>query len=272
MPNRFFCKPCLEKGHQCYAIEGVNFDSAEDAVCPFCNNGVPCPITQRERREQQQCQHISAPRDWRQCAEYYLKDVWLWADHEFVREFSTGEVSCVALHELCVKYGVARTIPGSIYGADGIEGKYRVFADMLNKYRNTIMTRQNVPEIMKRETDNMRKAYGGRTFESAISKALWMMKQHPVVIYDTLAWYGLEAVGLKPRDYSYRAYYDSWFRFFEQRDTRDALDDAVKHLTSLPRTQELVSKGAICAADIESQWFRNRIADVRLWFLGGAKP
>jgi hypothetical protein len=262
----------LEQGHQCYAIEGVNFGSAEDAVCRFCQNGVACPITQRELRGQQQCQCTSAtPRDWRQCSEYYLKNVWLWADRQFIREFSTSEVSCAALHDLCVKYGVARTVPGYISEA-GIEGKYRAFADMLNKYRNIIMTQQNVPQIMKRETDNMWKAYGGRTFESAISKALWMMKLHPVVIYDAYAWYGLQAVGLKPRDYSYRAYFDSWFRFFEQRDTRVALDDAVRYLMSLPPTQELIGAGTISAADIDSPWFRNRITDVRLWFLGGAKP
>ena len=269
MANRFFCKPCLEKGHQCYAIEGVNFASAEDAVCQFCDKGVPCPVTQREQREQRQCRNTSVPLDWRQCAEYYLNKLWYPYDRRFIRAFSTG-VTCDVLHDLCVEYSVARTISGTIYGASGVEGKYRPFADMLNRYRDTTMTRQHVPQIMRRETDNMQSAYG-KGFESAISKALWMMKQHPVVIYDANAWYGLEAVSLKPRDYSYRAYYDSWFRFFERWDTRVALDDAVKYLTTLPRTQELISKGTIDAGAIDSPWFRNRITDVRLWFLGGGK-
>jgi hypothetical protein len=41
-----FCKPCLERGHQCPARE-----SSEEAECIFCEDGVPCPVVQRMRYE-----------------------------------------------------------------------------------------------------------------------------------------------------------------------------------------------------------------------------
>jgi hypothetical protein len=50
---RFFCKPCLDAGHQCYAIDGVEFDSAEDAVCRFCDDGEECPVISREKRDRE---------------------------------------------------------------------------------------------------------------------------------------------------------------------------------------------------------------------------
>jgi hypothetical protein len=209
----------------------------------------------------------SSPLNWRECAEYYLKEVWAPHDRKLIRDFSARKVTCEVVHDLCVRYSVARTIPGH-YEEVGAE-KYRPFVNMLNRYRDAIMTKDNVPDIIDREVANMRKYYKGRTFESAISKAFWMMKQHPIVIYDTFAWYGLQRVGLKPSDYSYRTYFNSWFRFFEQKLTQIALDDAVKHLTGLPYTQEPIRAGTITAADLESAWFRNRVTDMRLAFVGG---
>jgi hypothetical protein len=52
--------------------------------------------------------------------------------------------------------------------------------------RDAGMTRENVPEIVDREIANMRDPYRGRSLCSAISKAFWMMKRHPVVIFDVV--------------------------------------------------------------------------------------
>jgi hypothetical protein len=97
-----------------------------------------------------------------------------------VRDFS-GEVNCEILHNLCVLYRVARTIPG--YGID----KYHIFVEMLNRHCGTVMTKENVPNIIKArilEYGGGRKVHG-RNFLSAITKALWMMQQHPVAISDS---------------------------------------------------------------------------------------
>jgi hypothetical protein len=92
-----------------------------------------------------------------------------------------------------------------------------------------------------------------------------MMKRHPVVIFDNFAWQGLQRLGLKPGDSTYREYFDLWFRFFEQEDTKDGLDDALEWLRNSPYTQSLLEEGYIRASELDSLWFRNRVTDVRLW-------
>jgi hypothetical protein len=148
---------------------------------------------------------------WRWCAEDYFTQLWWPQDRELMREFSEN-VTCEMLHNLCVLYRVARTIPG--YGI----AKYRPFVDMLNRRRGTAMTRENVPSIIEEELSNMRRVYG-KKFLSALTKALWMMKQHPIAIYDSYAWEGLRRRGLAPGYDGYRGYYKAWLGFFEQPDT-----------------------------------------------------
>ena len=206
---------------------------------------------------------------WRQAAEYYLK-VWDSDDRHLLPKFSACEVTCEVLHDLCVRYSVARTIPGHVEEL-GLEGKYRPFADMLNRYRDAVMTRGNVADIIDREVENMRKPYGGTCLWSAISKAFWMMKRDPVIIYDNFAWEGLRRLGLKPGYNTYREYFNSWFRFFEQEETKAGLDHALEWLPSSPYTQRLLKAGYLDASELSSVWFRKRVTDMWLCFHGGAK-
>src|SRR4029077_12864518 len=203
---------------------------------------------------------------WRQCAEDYLAKMWFGQgeqDRQLVRTFATGSVTCEMLRDLCSpsKYGVARTVPG--HGQE----KYRRFAAMLNTYTDTVMTRDNVPDIIEKELAHMKQEYG-RNFLSAITKAFWMMKQHPVVIYDSYACDGLRQGGYAPGYDNYRTYFNSWFRFFDNLDTQDRLDDAVSWLQESSRAIALVRDGKITAPELkrlaESPMFRNRIADMRL--------
>jgi hypothetical protein len=201
---------------------------------------------------------------WRWCAEDYFTQLWWPQDRKLMREFSEN-VTCEMLHNLCVLYRVARTIPG--YGI----AKYRPFVDMLNRHRGTVMTRENVPNIVEQELSNMKQAYG-KNFLSAISKAIWMMKQHPIAIYDSYAWEGLRRLRLKP-GYDYRAYYKAWFGFFEQHDTQSGLDDALSWLPESPVVQDLLKAGMLADPELKSlagsMWFRNRVVDRRLCFDGG---
>lgn len=206
---------------------------------------------------------------WQWCAEDYLKNIWWPQDRELMREFS-GAVTCAMLHKLCVSYDVHRTIPGHI--ADlGLE-KYQQFVDMLNGHRDTVMTRETVPDIIEQELVNMKKAYGS-TFLSAITKAFWMMKQHPVAIYDSYAREGLRLRRLSPRYPSYVVYYGAWFAFFEHRDTQDGLNDALSGLPESPFVRNLLNNGELADSELkslsESMWFRNRVADRRLIYEGG---
>jgi hypothetical protein len=211
---------------------------------------------------------------WQGFAESYLEEMWCTQDRQLVREFSAREVTCEMLHDLCCRYGVARTIPGHIEEI-GLEGKYKPFVDMLNKHRETVMTRESVPEIIDKEVANMREKYKGRSLWSAISKAFWMMKQHPVVIYDNFAWKGLQKLGLKPGYKTYREYFDAWFTLFERRETKEALDDACSWLIKSPIALSLLAAGKLTASEFESiagsKWFRNRVTDMWLCQKGGAR-
>lgn len=188
-------------------------------------------------------------------------------DRRLVANFSSNAVTCEMLRDLCspAKYGVARTVPG--HGPQ----KYLKFADMLNRYRDTAMTRANVPDIIEQELANMRKAYG-KGFLSAIAKAFWMMKQHPVVIYDSYAWNGLQRLGLAPGS-SYRTYFDSWFKFFDKGDTQKGLADALSWLPCSPAASSLIQARRVDASEIQrlaaSELFRNRVTDIHLFYAGG---
>jgi hypothetical protein len=211
---------------------------------------------------------------WQQCAELYLEEIWCPQDRQLVRDLSSRKVTCEMLHDLCCQYGVARTIPGHIEEI-GLEGKYRPFVDMLNKYRTTVMTRASVPRVIDEEVVNMREKYKGRSLWSAISKAFWMMKQHPVVIYDNFAWRGLQSLRLAPGYKTYREYFDAWFKFFEKRETQAALDRTCSSLFDSPVVRSLVTAGKLSAGELEriaeSIWFRNRITDMCLWQEGGGR-
>ena len=188
-------------------------------------------------------------------------------DKRLVRAF-VQPVTCETLRDLCSpsNYGVARTIPGN-----GPE-KYQRFADMLNRYRDVEMTRENVPTIIELEFQNMRQVYG-RGFLSAISKAFWMMKQHPVVIYDSNAWKGLQRLGLSPGYDGYGTYFASWFRFFDHAETQEGLDEALSWLPSSPAARNLVQSGKTDLEEIgrlaASSLFANRTTDMRLFHEGG---
>lgn len=198
---------------------------------------------------------------WQSCAEYYLRDLYP-LDRDFVRQFSGRQVTCEMLRELASRdnYGVARSIPGRIEEL-GVEGKYRPFANMLNKYQTATMTRETVPDIIDREVENMREPYKGNHLWSAISKAFWMMKQHPVVIYDSYADKGLRIEGLRPGDTTYRQYFEAWFQFFERDDTVNALNETVSW-AKVSYSSEVHS--------IPQSWLRNRFADIWLAVRGGA--
>ena len=136
------------------------------------------------------------------------------------------------------------------------------------------MTRQNTASIIEQELTNMKQAYGAN-FLSAITKAFWMMKQHPVVIYDSYGCEGLRRLRLSPGYSGYCTYYDAWFRFFENPDTQRGLDEAVSWLPESPYVQSLLTARKVDAPSLksiaESQWLRNRVADRYLTTIGGVE-
>lgn len=213
--------------------------------------------------------------DWRWCAENYLNNIWWAMDRRFIQQFS-GTVTCSVLHDLCVKYGVARTIPGL-----GVN-KYQPFVDALNRHTGTlfarsaaprtVLTRDDVPLVVEQELTALFRAYGTDPL-SALTKGLWMKKQHPVVIYDSRARAGMKEAGLNV-GYRYQTYYDAWFELFERSETQSALEDAVAWTPNCSSVVRLLASQQIDGQSlrdfIESPAFRNRVVDRWLTYRGGA--
>jgi hypothetical protein len=150
-------------------------------------------------------------------------------------------------------------VPGS--GPD----KYKQFAAMLNGYRETTIERQDVPSIIEKELASMKSVYQ-KGFLSAITKAFWMMKGHPIVIYDSNARKGLRYFSLDPGRHSdYRTYFDSWFSFFDRPEIQLGLTDAADWLLEKKKIQDEQLRNFI-----KSEHFRNRVTDIRLFFAGAA--
>lgn len=217
---------------------------------------------------------------WQLYAQIYLEKMWFGQceqDKRLVKKFEYITASILDdLDDLFKKYSVARTIPG-----DGT-ARYKRFAEMLSRYRETEMKKENVPGIVELEGENLRQPFAKprphtRRPISAITKSLWMTKQHPIVIYDGNTWEGLRRrekrllrPDLAPGD-SYTTYYNAWFKFFEENQT--GLEAALQWLPESPAAKKIIEAGRASADDIielaEKPLMRNRVADMRLFYEGG---
>lgn len=204
------------------------------------------------------------PKSFRQCADHYLQQ-WCELDREFWAKFSSGPISCESLAKLCWKYQVARTVPGH-----GIQ-KYKQFVSTLERCRGTQMTQKDVSGFIERQHRALEHKYR-KSFLSAVTKAFWMMKRHPVVIYDSNARRGLQRCGLASGDGNYVEYCKSWFQFFDNPRTQRELDTALKTLGDSPRAHALIEQGKLSEAELQelsrSEWFRNRVTDMYLFYVG----
>jgi len=207
-------------------------------------------------------------RSWRDCADYYLRGLWFPQDRQLIAKFSGAIISCDAVDELCRTYQVHRNFEGC--GAQ----RYQAFANFLNTLRLTRITRDNLVLIVNQGIIALGEAYG-KNLISAVTKALWMIQQHPVAIYDRKARNGLSACGLLSGEGDYRIYCDSWFVFYDRPDTQSGIDDAVSWLSGSRCAQEILGSGKLQISEFEqftkSEMLRNRIADMRLASLGGAQ-
>jgi hypothetical protein len=204
--------------------------------------------------------------DWRRYATEYL-EFWCSTDRQLVRDFSS-EITCAKLADLFSpkKYKVARTVPGN-----GPE-KYKPLVQKLNSLRDKEATRESVPAMVEKLCHDMSVVYGN-FLPSAISKALWMMKGHPVVVYDRFAKGGLRNIGYVFGGL-YQPYFDSWFTFFDKAETQAILEDVIAWIPKSSGAQKLIAMRKIGDGELKdlvgSPRFRNRVVDI--WLMYQARP
>lgn len=187
-------------------------------------------------------------------------------DFKFVKQFQ-GNVTCKELARLCVCYSVARTIPGK----DPTHEKYRAFVNMLNRDRNTAVVQENMADFIEDRVNEMEEHYGKR-FLSAITKAFWMLKRHPIIIYDSNACKGLREFGLPPgSNGDYSRYVESWLQFSQRPEESQQLSAALAWLPESQASRSLAEQG-ITADQVRAwaiePWFRDRVLDIYLFFVG----
>jgi hypothetical protein len=223
---------------------------------------------------------------WKVYAEIYLDKMWFGhseLDKRFVKEFESI-ITFEKLANLFGKYSLSRNFVNGVCGYGS--ARFQRFADMLNRYRDKEITKEEFPNIVEKELKNMCGAYNFEPL-SAITKSFWMMKQHPIVIYDSYAWKGLQrrAERLGRRDLepggSYRSYYTVWFNFFEDSETKDGLKEALEWLPDSPAAKKIVEKAKLVTEErgqavikeikelAAKDLMRNRVLDMRLLYEGG---
>lgn len=209
------------------------------------------------------------------CAERYLR---MWCDpvrpgrfkdtdETFVRQFQRG-VTCEELGRFFVCYAVARTIPGKDH--EGYE-RYQPFRDMLEQHRNIEIVPEAMPGFIQTRVDEMAKQYGRRLL-SAVTKAFWMLKQHPIIIYDSKASRGLRRHALQPGSGDYGRYVKSWRQFSELPKIKHELTEALAVLPESRLSGSLEERGIATKDEIRSlsrkPWFSDRVVDMYLVLRG----
>jgi hypothetical protein len=199
------------------------------------------------------------------CATHYLTQWWE-MDRGFIHTFSHGRIGPAALREVCVKYGVNRNIPG--HEAE----RYERFGAILENFRQIEISRETVPRVVEKAVKKLSAVYGERVL-SATTKAIWMLRGHPVVIYDNWSCQGLQKQsGLCRLNRNYPAYFKAWFDFFESPDTERGIVDAQEWLLSSDFVRSLAeewnSPWDETRMFIGSDRFRNRVVDMYLFHLG----
>lgn len=215
-------------------------------------------------RDEQPVRVVTA--SFRASAEHYLHQ-WCGYDREFVDGFAHTPLTIDLVTKMCDRYSVARIVPG--YAAED-PNKYKRFAKMLEKYRDARVTRESLPGVIQAALEEMKDAYG-KNLLSAITKAFWMLKGHPVVIYDSHARLGLLKCGLAPGNGDYSLFVRSWFKFFESPHVQRALDDALAWLLECPCAALLMRKKELREL-YKSARFRNRVVDIALFLRGTESP
>ena len=188
-------------------------------------------------------------------------------DRSFVEQFSR-DFTCSELNRFCVCYAVHRTIPGI---SDTTYSKYQAFVDMLKRHRHTLVKREQVPHFIGERVDEMAHHYGKR-FLSAVTKAFWMLRQHPIVIVDSYACKALRRLGFPATEGEYSRYVESWLELSGRPKESKELSDALTWLPDSPASRSLQDRGIATSEEVRNwakqPWFRDRVIDMYLWFAG----
>ncbi|GEM_PF-5487901 len=158
------------------------------------------------------------------CALHYYFQ-WITRDRELVERFKKT-IRPDDVDKVFRFYGVSRNVPDK--KRQGTQ-RYRKLATILNRLKKRKITKEKVSEAVGRVSG----IYGPRTL-SAASKAVWMLKQSPVIIYDSRALRALNEMNNKKKQNpgDYEGFSSAWREVFrrEQAQIRRGAASVVRTL------------------------------------------
>lgn len=194
------------------------------------------------------------------CAVHYLHQ-WLTLDRPCFEDAQKNKMTLDQLSNYLYRYGALRTIPGN--GPDRLE----IFWQHIIKLN---LTKSSTAETIHRCHQELSNQYNKKIL-SVISKSAWMKHRHPVVLYDSKAYTSLRRLRYDFRKNDYKGYYRAWMDFFHRDEIQSELNDACAFVPTSCFAQRLIAHGVAKREEIrewsKSDWFRNRVVDMRLWHM-----
>jgi hypothetical protein len=204
-------------------------------------------------------------REYRYAAATYLH-IWLTFDRRVHDAFHATGPTEEALRTLLTRYFAMRTLRGV---------KEVGLAPFVAALRQSVAGQVNdVVALVRTVNDAISPTYKNRNCISAVSKALWMMRRHPVAIYDSLSRDGLRKFGEAFNDGDYAQFHAAWCNYFNRQHAPDHIASACDWLVHSAFATNLGIHAVATRSELEQwtrePWFRNRVCDFRLMQAGSA--
>jgi hypothetical protein len=200
------------------------------------------------------------------CALYYLNQ-WLKNDRAYRSAILKKSPSLVlrGIADAASFYGIARNLPTKFDVKAGKQ-RYEPLLPILNSKPSNKLTNATVLQFVSNVREAISAQYGDQGTLSAATKLLWLMYRTPVIIYDSQA---RDALGTRAGDLE--TYYACWRSAFRSHTKAIAAACLVLPGASAYCIDPWTATPAYIERHASQRWFQERVFDVYLWHMGGAK-
>lgn len=180
---------------------------------------------------------------------------WIEKERGYVSGIASGDRArqLAALRAAAGYFRVARNFPTAFDVGQGLE-RLAPALDALLAHSDEVVDQSNLPHAISVLRRALGDAYGGRDLLSAATKFLWILRQDPVVIFDSQA---RIALGAPAQDYE--KYLSLWREGYNR--IHDVLAEACTD-------QQVLSVLGTESAAATREWFHGRVYDIYLWNAG----
>jgi hypothetical protein len=206
------------------------------------------------------------PAHFKYYALHYL-DLWISQDRECCDALagSDKKEKLRTLADAAVSYSIARNLRTKYDEGRGLPRLGPILKIIGTVHRADFKGDKFLPSVMK-VRDKISAQYGRRNILSATTKFLWLKVKSPIIIYDGRARRALEV-----RSGEFEEYCRKWRERFEDHEQQIR-----RACETLPKVHEYTKQPEIATSKYIAKiaarpWFRERVLDVYLWHLGGAR-